>query len=176
MRRWVLAVSAAAVFGIFAAGGGAVLAAGEGGGAAAGPAKAGAPKRPLMRAIREAAFRLWRLKDELDVTDEQKASVIKALVAHKDEFVSAVKGIHEARKKLSAAVRAETTDEAAIRAAAADLGKSIGDMAVLGAKARKEVLAVLTPEQRQSIESAREAVEGLFESAIQSMETGAPKP
>lgn len=176
MRRWSLAVAAAGVLGFLALGGSTMLGAEGEGTAPAGAAKAAAGKRPLFRAIRETVVRLWRLKDELDVTDEQKAAVVKALVAHKDEFVSAVKGIHEAHKKLATAVRAEATDEAAIRAAAADLGKEIGNMAVLGAKARKEVLAVMTPEQRKAIESAREAIEGLFDSAIQSMGTGAPKP
>ncbi|MEK7270336.1 MAG: Spy/CpxP family protein refolding chaperone [Planctomycetota bacterium] len=176
MRRWVLLVSAAAVLGVLAFGGGTMFGADGGEGAKAAPAGVAAGKRPLLRAFREAAFRLWQLKDELDVTDEQKASLRKTLVTYKDEFVAAVKGIHAARKKLSAAVRAETTDEAAIRAAAADVGKSIGDMAVLAAKARKDVLAIMTPEQRRSIEAAREAVEGILDRSIGSMGAGAPKP
>jgi len=53
---------------------------------------------------------------------------------------------------LRKAVLAKDADEAAIRKAAADLGNSIGDAAVLFSKAAGEARPVLTPEQIERLE------------------------
>lgn len=170
MRRAILAVGAAVAIGA-AAGGGTVLAAGEGLGMGH-----GLHNGPLARLLRANLGRLITLKAELDVTDEQKGKIREALLPHKAEFVECVKGLHTARRRLGDAVRAEATDEAAIRDAASGLSKAIGEMAVLGAKARKEVLAVLTAEQRSKIEATRASIEESVDREIGEFSKEAAKP
>ncbi len=92
------------------------------------------------------------LRSELDVTDEQRAKVREVLKSHKDEIGGLLtKGI-EQRRALRDATSTDDPDEEAIRAAADQLGKTIGEAAVLKAKIRSELRPHFTDEQVKRVE------------------------
>lgn len=106
---------------------------------------------PLGQLVSGQVGRLLVLRSELSLTDQQRDQIRKVLVSHKAEVIEQAKAVWEKRVALRHAVLAENTDEAAIRKAAEDLGRSIGDAAVLAAKVKKELAPVLTAQQRESV-------------------------
>jgi Spy/CpxP family protein refolding chaperone len=123
--------------------------------------------RPLRMFIQGQLGRLMTLRSELDVTSEQRGAIKKIVQSHRPEIVTVAKPIVEQRRALRDATLAKETNEAAIRAAANDLGKAIGDAAVLASKVKDEVGHVLTPEQMHKVEAFRlqsdNAVDGFIE-------------
>jgi Spy/CpxP family protein refolding chaperone len=107
------------------------------------------------------------LRSELDVTAEQRDAIRKIVQSHRSEIVEVAKPIVEKRRALRDATLAKEPNEAAIRTAANDLGKAIGDAAVLASKVKAEVAKVLTPEQMHRVEAFRgqsdSAIDGLLE-------------
>ena len=63
----------------------------------------------------------------------------------------AVRAMATKKRALRDAVLAEKPDEAAIRKAAADLGTTLGDLAVIASQAAGEAKLVLSTEQKQLI-------------------------
>jgi len=118
--------------------------------------KAELANTPLGRLIVGTIGRLLVLRSELNVTDEQRAKIREVLVGHKPEIAKEVKAVWVKRNALRDLVLSGKGDEAAIRQAADELGKAIGDAAVLGAKIRGEVAPILTDEQRELIKKFRQ--------------------
>ena len=126
------------------------------------------PPRPLMRAGRrpmlgerggvERGMMLARALRSLDLTEEQKEQVKGILEAAKDKREATREALADATKRLHTAVT-EGADETAIREAAANLGKAIGDQAVLRASTMASIKEVLTDEQREQLEKMKERVE-----------------
>jgi Spy/CpxP family protein refolding chaperone len=110
---------------------------------------------PLRMFLSGQLGRLMTLRAELGVTGEQQTEIRKIVESHRSEIAAVAKPIVEKRRALRDAVTAENPNEATIRAAANDLGKAIGDAAVLAAKVKPEVYRVLTPEQQKKVESFR---------------------
>jgi Spy/CpxP family protein refolding chaperone len=92
---------------------------------------------------------MWGMLSRLDLTDEQKESVKQITEAAKEKNKTAAEAVGEARKALQEAV--VEGDETAIRKAATNLGKVLGDQAVLKFQTRTSIKAVLTPEQLQKL-------------------------
>lgn len=113
---------------------------------------------PMGRLLQRVIGRRLILRSNMNVTDEQRESIREIVESHKAQIAEAVKPIVTRKRALADTVSAEKTDEAAIRAACEDLGRSLGDAAVLGANVRKEVLTVLTDDQRELIEGFRSEV------------------
>lgn len=111
---------------------------------------------PLGRLISGHLGRLLVLRSELNVSDEQKAKIKQTVEAKRPEIARAAKGVWEKRTALVDAVLADQPDERAIRKAADELGKAIGDAAVLAAKVTGEVKPVLTSEQRDLVRKCRQ--------------------
>lgn len=142
-------IGACALVGLLAIGSGAALYAQPGFGSGEdGP-------RPLKMFWSGQLGRLMTLRAELGVTSEQRAEIRKIVQSHKSEIVAVAKPIVEKRRALREAVTAENPIESTIRAAANDLGKAIGDAAVLAAKIKPEVFKVLTPEQQKKVAEFR---------------------
>ena len=101
--------------------------------------------------------KLKQLKDDLNLTDEQKTAVRETLAAHKSELAAVMKPVVEAKRTLRDAVLADTTNEQQIKDASAKLGTAIGDAAVVAAKVKTELKAnaKLTPEHAQKIAGFR---------------------
>ena len=119
---------------------------------------------PLGRLVSGVLGRGKALKEELNLSAEQRGQIKEILKAHKDEITAAAKEVVGKRRALRDAVTAGAPEESAIRTAATDLGKAVGDAAVLAAKIRGEVAKVLTPEQMEKIKKFRadndQAVDG----------------
>jgi Spy/CpxP family protein refolding chaperone len=112
-------------------------------------------ERPFLRFIRGQIGRFMVLRSELDLTSDQKQQIADILKAHKSEIVQAVQPVVEKRKALRDAVTAANPDEKAIRAAADDLSKSIGDAAVVASRINQLINPILTDKQRQQIHDFR---------------------
>jgi len=95
----------------------------------------------------------------LDLTDAQREQVKAIMESHRDEQKAAGDKMMAARKALHEAIAAETFNEAAIRAAAGEVGAAEADAAVLQAKIHGEVFAILTPEQVKKAKELRSEME-----------------
>jgi Spy/CpxP family protein refolding chaperone len=126
---------------------------------------------PLGRLFMGRIGRAMTLRAELNVTAEQKAEIRAMLKDNRGEMAKAAKPVVESRRKLVDAVLAEKTDDAAIRAAADQLGKDIGEAAVKAAPLAAKLRGVMTEEQRKLIREFRAdnaaAVDKFFEKLAQ---------
>ena len=118
---------------------------------------------PLGKLLGGQIGRMMVLRSELNVTDEQKEKIHAIIAGKKKEILPVAKGVWAKRVALRDAVLADKPDEAAIRKAADELGKAIGDAAVLGAKVVGEVKPVLTAEQRERIKKFHDECESATE-------------
>jgi protein CpxP len=96
---------------------------------------------------------------ELDLTDAQREQVRAVMESHRDEQKAIGDRMMTVRKALHDAIAADTVDETAIRAAAAQIGAVEADAAVLQAKVRAEISALLTPEQVKKAKELRTEME-----------------
>ena len=122
---------------------------------------------PMGRLITGRIGRAMVLRSELNVTPEQKTEIRAILKENRSELAAAFKPVVDSRRKLRDAVLAEKTDEAAIRAAATQLGKDIGDAAVKVAPIAEKLRGVMSKEQLAKIDEFHAdnatAVDKLFE-------------
>jgi protein CpxP len=93
----------------------------------------------------------------LDLTEAQQTQVRSILESHKAAFDEVRTKARDAHRAFAEATRAESIDEAAIRARSAEVAAAMADQAVLQAKVRGEVLNILTAEQKQKLEQQRAA-------------------
>jgi periplasmic protein CpxP/Spy len=91
---------------------------------------------------------------ELDLTDAQREQVKTIMESHRADQQTIGGRMEAARKALGDAI-ADPFDEAAIRAKAAEVGAVEADAAVLQARIRGEVFALLTPEQVKKAKELR---------------------
>lgn len=133
------------------------------------------PNRPIENLIRDGLKRLIALRDELNVTDEQRAHIRQVVQSRREELVPAVKNVMSKRQALQQAVLAESPDEEAIRAAADELGKSIGEAALVVSKVAAEVKPILTEEQKQALRDFQAGRQNAIEKLLEG-EDAASKP
>jgi Spy/CpxP family protein refolding chaperone len=110
---------------------------------------------PLAKLITGNIGRFLVLRSELGVTNDQKKKIVEIVKSHRDEIRPVVKTILEKRRALREAVVNKPGDETAIRSAATEMGKAIGDAAVLASKVVAQVKPVLTSQQIERIEKFR---------------------
>ncbi len=103
--------------------------------------------QPIAKLITGSLGRLLVLKSELGITGTQKAEIQAIVKRSMGEMVPSLRSVVDRKRKLRDAVLADHPDEGAIRAAANDLGKSIGDIAVKASKVVLEARKQLTKEQ-----------------------------
>src|SRR5262249_46648826 len=114
---------------------------------------------PLGRLIQAQIGRMMTLRAELDLTPEEHHQIHQILESHHKDVVDALHPVVLKIRALRNAVTDPSGNEQAIRAASDDLGKSIGDAAVLGAKIKAEIAGVLTDDQRHKLEDFRAATD-----------------
>jgi len=102
---------------------------------------------PLGKLVTGNLGRWMTLRSEINLTAQQRSKIRDVALAHRAELAPLVQEAYAKRVDLRKAVLAEQADEAAIRKAAEELGKSLGNVAVAGAKLAGEVRPVLTAEQ-----------------------------
>ena len=88
---------------------------------------------------------------QLGVTDDQKAQVKAILRKYQPTAGPLIRQVVTERRALRDTIRAETIDEAAIRAQAAKVASLEADLAVQRAHVAHEIHAVLTPAQLQKL-------------------------
>ena len=92
----------------------------------------------------------------LDLTDDQRAQLRKIREARQSEFKATGEKLRAARDGMRALIEAETINEGAIRAKAAEVAAAEAEVAILNARVRQESLQVLTSEQQQKLKEFRE--------------------
>ena len=90
----------------------------------------------------------------LDLTEQQRESIRNILESARETSESEREAVENARKALHTAV-AEGADETAIREAASNLGKAIGDRAVSRAATMTSIKEVLTEEQLEQLQKMK---------------------
>jgi protein CpxP len=85
--------------------------------------------------------------DRLGVSAEQKAQIRDVLGKYRPETEPAVRQLAAERRALRKMIQGGAADEAAIRVQAAKVASLESDLAVVRARAAKEVRTLLTPEQ-----------------------------
>lgn len=123
-------------------------------------------RRPLLEFVFENLGRLAKLRRQLDLTGEQRKTLVAMLKGRKPEIVEAMGKVRSGRKKVLAAVRAEPASEAGIREAVGSMTGALGDAAVLRSSIRRDALALLTPKQRGQVDRFMEEVHASSDEAF----------
>jgi len=89
-----------------------------------------------------------RMLNRLDLSDEQREKVEQRITERRQANRGLMEQMRERRQALTDAIHAEQFDDLAIRAAAAAVAELEADIAVERALGLRDVLDVLTPEQR----------------------------
>ncbi len=92
---------------------------------------------------------------DLNLTDDQRQKILAEIKSHSDEIKPLAKEVLEKREALRWAVLNKPGDEQVITAAANDLGKAIGNAAVLASKVIAQVRPIFTPAQQERISNFR---------------------
>ena len=95
----------------------------------------------------------------LDLTDAQREQVKAIMESHRDEQKAIGDRMQAARKALHQATAADAFDEGVIRAKAVEVGAVEADAAVLQARIKGEIFAILTPEQVKKAQELRSNME-----------------
>lgn len=93
---------------------------------------------------------------KLDLTDQQRTKIRDILQSSRDQMQKTMQDLIGKRQALQKQVQSDKPDEKAIRSAADDLAKAIGDRAVLRSKIRSQVRDVLTDDQRKKLDTLRD--------------------
>jgi Spy/CpxP family protein refolding chaperone len=110
-----------------------------------------------------------RLSRALDLSGDQQTAIKDVLRNHAGEITAQMNASRAARRALREAMVATPSDEAAIRARAADAGRVQGDGAVLFARIRAELEPILTPEQRDKAKKFQSRVRDRGDNAAESL-------
>ena len=95
----------------------------------------------------------------LDLSGAQREQVRAIIGTHQAALEEIRQRQRTARQGLRAAIGADTLDEAAIRAASAEVASVEADAAVLRARVRQDVFSILTAEQQARSKELRAAAE-----------------
>lgn len=117
-----------------------------------GPAMRQAPRHPRGMGFRHGMIGPRAMR-ELDLTQEQKTKMVDILTENYRSRLLANMELADARKQLFDLYEAEGADHDAIIAANTAIGAAQGKIEVEQRKLRSEIQALLTPEQREKLES-----------------------
>jgi Spy/CpxP family protein refolding chaperone len=122
--------------------------------------------RPVAQFVVQQIGRLLTLKQEVDLSKTQRLQLWSIFEQNREEIVGAARAVIDKRRALHNATLAEQPDEKAIRTAAAELGKVIGDAAVLRGKLTKHVRGVLTDDQQAAVKKFRAETQGAVDALL----------
>lgn len=97
--------------------------------------------------------RLEHMARELGLSETQRVGVEGIMSAGREQAQPYVEQLKAARESMRPLIEAETLDESAVRALAASKGAAMVELAVIRARGRHQVRALLTPEQREQLEA-----------------------
>jgi periplasmic protein CpxP/Spy len=115
-----------------------------------GPRMHGGPGGPGVGGPRDFGLR------GIELTDAQKEQVKSIRESHKAEFQAIGEKMRAAHDAFAQATQAETVDEASVRAKSTAVASAMADEAILRAKVRTEINAILTPEQLEQLKTRQE--------------------
>jgi len=104
--------------------------------------------------------RFARMVKKLDLTEAQQEQVKAILESEREKAAPLLQQLAESREKIRKAIEAERLDEAAVRTLAASQNETRVELVVSRARARSQIFALLTPEQRESARKLRPWGEG----------------
>lgn len=87
----------------------------------------------------------------IELTDAQREQVRSIMESHREEFAAVRTKLGEAHRAFAAATRGDAVDEAAIRTQSTAVANAMADDAILRARVRSQVRALLTAEQQQQL-------------------------
>ncbi len=96
-----------------------------------------------------------RAIERLELTAEQRSEVRKIGDAQRDKMRANGDAVRDARRALADLQRADKYDAAAVAKQADVIGKATAERIRLQAEARQQLAAVLTPAQREKLQTAR---------------------
>ena len=99
---------------------------------------------------------VMRLQKELNVTDEQREQIRAIMEANRETGRAVMEKMRDAHQALRELAESDEVNEAAIRAKAAEVGAALGDSALMQAKVRKNIRAVLTADQIKKLDEMRD--------------------
>jgi Spy/CpxP family protein refolding chaperone len=99
--------------------------------------------------------RMERMTRALDLTEDQRQQIQSILAAAREANRPIREKLHDNRKAMRAAATGETIDRDKVRALAADNANLKADLLISRVETRKQISAVLTPEQQQQLEKLR---------------------
>ncbi len=102
-------------------------------------------------------------KKEWGLSDEQVEKLEKLMKDSKDEAEKVHEKMSEAHQNLRKSAHGDEVNEAAITAAAADLGKAIAEMAQFRKKQKEKLSGILTEEQLTKLQEKHEEMRRRFE-------------
>ena len=91
---------------------------------------------------------LRMLASQLDLSDAQKGQIQAIVQSHAEEWKALADREQKGRQTLEAAISADQFDELAIRQRSAEVASVDADIAVAAARARGEIVQILTPDQQ----------------------------
>ncbi|MEZ4598584.1 MAG: Spy/CpxP family protein refolding chaperone [Syntrophotaleaceae bacterium] len=98
---------------------------------------------------------LARLLGQLDLTPEQEQQADRLIQANREKVQALRDQMTAVRSKLNQAMNPKTFDEKAVRQAAAEKARIQTEMMVNRAKTHQQIYALLTPEQQELADLAR---------------------
>ena len=122
---------------------------------------------PVKRLVQAHVGRMITLASDLNVTDEQRERLRVLGESYRPEFEPVVKKMVANRRALRKAVLAKETDEAAVRAAAAEVGKTMGDIALLISQVAADARGTMTEKQLERMDTFWKDCDGAIDRWIQ---------
>ena len=107
-----------------------------------------------------------RVAAHLNLSDSQKSQIKAELKSEKDTHARLFTQLHETRKGLREAVRAQDATEATVRAAAAKVAAVESDLAVERLKLHGKINPILTDEQRAKAAEMEKRVDEFVDGVI----------
>jgi Spy/CpxP family protein refolding chaperone len=115
---------------------------------------------------------LQRIADKLNLSAAQRTQIRSILLDESDNLKQLFGQLHDARTNLREVIRASDTNEAAVRAAAAEVAGVEADLAVERLKLYRQIAPVLTNEQRGKIAAFEQRIDGVVDNAIAQLGAG----
>lgn len=116
--------------------------------------------------VREVVRELLNLREEINLTDEQRAAIKGVVKSHKDEIGTQFKSGRDARRSMRQAVEAGGPDSAEALAAADAIAAAARSRALLVARITSEIRPILTPDQLKLAHDARERIEEMIDERL----------
>jgi protein CpxP len=106
----------------------------------------------------------------ISLTDSEREQVRSIMDTHRAALQETAGKVREAHRAMAEAARAESVDEAAIRAQSTALANALAEETLLQARVRAEVHGILTAEQLQQMKERHDAMLKRMEQRRQQME------